>query len=132
MATETVEQIGGGVVHKYYASGTGALGESTGQVSQAASFKSFTIHCGSAPATQGENLTISLFSRLSGGGSYNAVVFSLDMSGITDRVVDRQDFDITLAGYDTGLGAADALDVAWANSDGVAWGMEFTLLETNF
>jgi len=122
MATETVGDLGGGNVHKYRGAGSAALSDTTDAIDQAAGFKSFTIHLGSAPASQ-ENLTITLDSV--GGAAYDTVLFTGAMGGITDLLVDTADMDVT-------LGRGDALDFAWANSDGAEWGFEATLVEGVF
>ena len=122
MATETVYRIGGGNVHKYRSNGSAALSDTTGALDQCAGFKSMSVHMGSAPATA-ENLTVTLDSVA--GGSFDAVLFTGAMNGITDLVVDTQDFDVV-------LGRGDALDFAWTNTDSVAYGIEVTLVEGIF
>jgi hypothetical protein len=122
MATETVTNIGGGNVHKYSSSGTGALVDTTAAIDQGAGFESVSIHLGSAPSSQ-ENLTVTLDANA--GAAYDTVLFTGSMGGITNLLVDEADFNVTLQ-------RGDALDVAWDNTDGVTWGMEITLVEGVF
>ena len=122
MATEEVTLMQPNIVHKYYGSGDAALADTTGALTNPASFKDLSLHLGSAPGSA-DAFTVTLDSAR--GGSYDAVLYSGPVNGITDFVLDRADFDVT-------LGAADALDIAWTNLDGVDYGFEITLIEGVF
>jgi hypothetical protein len=119
MATEQVSQIGGGVIHKYTTTGSAAMSDTTGALDQAAAFKSFTIHLDAA-GQQGDTLTITLDHRT--GADYDAVLYSGDMGGITSRVLDENDFNVTPR-------RGDAIIWAWENTGQATYGAEMTLIE---
>ena len=119
MATEIVDQIQPNILHKYSGAGTAAIADTSGSLSQPAKFHALTLQLGSAPATDG-SLTLTLDSRV--GGSYDTLLYAYNVKNLTSRVVDTSDVNLA-------LGAADALDIAWANPDGVAYGFELTLAE---
>lgn len=106
-------------IRKYTATGNGVLDGGTGALAQVAKFKSLTLHLDAA-AQAGDTLDISLNHR--NGAAYDTLLYTLDMGGVTDVVVDITDFDIILA-------SGDALDWAWDNSGAATYGIEATLIE---
>ena len=119
MATEVIDQIGGGNIHKYTTAGSAAMSDTTGALDQAAAFKSFTLHLDAA-GQQGDNLVITLDHR--GGAVYDAVLYSGDMGGVASVVIDQSDFSITPY-------RGDAITWAWDNSGSAEYGAEMTLIE---
>lgn len=121
--TKSIDQVQGNIVHKYAATGSAALSETTGAVDRPSRFDSLTLNLSLAPTTS-ENFTITLDSR--NGAAYDTLLYSLDLSAgsVADLVLDESDINITL--YD-----GDALVIAWTNTDMRTYGLELTLMEAN-
>lgn len=123
MATTDVNApVQGNTVHKYAADSTAlAIAETTGAVDQAQKFFGLTLHLDVGPVTP-EAFTVTLNSR--DGAPYDTLLYSLDLSvaPVTNLVLDETDIQIVLY-------RGDALDVAWANSDGRTHGLEITMVE---
>lgn len=121
--THVTDLIQGDSIHKYNATASAAISETTGAVDRPTRFDSLTLNLSLAPTTS-ENFTITLDSR--NGAAYDTLLYSLDLSAgsVTDLVLDESDIDITL--YD-----GDALVIAWTNTDTRTYGLELTLMEAN-
>ena len=116
----TVVGISGATVAKSEATGTGAIAAS-GTVPSGSNYRLVSVSCHlDAPPTTSEDLTITL--DADAGAAYDLLLYTLDPSAgsITD-ILWQPDEELVLE-------AGDAVDVAYTNTDGNTYGVQFTFV----
>jgi hypothetical protein len=100
---------------KTNATGSAAISASA-SITTASRLMSVTLHLSSAPTTAG-SLTVTL--NANAGAGYDTLLLSQSLVGITDLVW-QPDADILLE-------SGDAIDTAYANTDGRTYGIQITV-----